>query len=77
MNLIDYLSPVSEASLYKNIPISEYNEQNRKEIRKLIGKEVRFLFRGPRPARPGRTSYTRQSYCVKFDAKTFAVYVRR
>ena len=75
-NLIDYLSPVGETSLYKGIPMTEYNAQNRKMIRDLVGKEIRFLFRGPRPKKYGRFPQTRQSYCIKEDAKTFAVYLR-
>ncbi len=76
MNLIDYLSPVNEESLYKGIPMSEYNEGNRERIRKLIGKPVRFLFRGPRRFDFNRFPQTRQASCVKASAKTFAVYVR-
>ena len=79
MKLIGYMSPKGEASLFKNIPISEYTKETRNYIRSLTkpGAELRFLFRGPRPVKPGRSSYTRQSYCVKEDATTFAVYVRR
>lgn len=75
---ISYSSPANEASLFKGIPMSAYTKENRDYFRKFVkpGTELRFLFRGPRPAKPGRTSYTRQSYCVKDDAKTFAVYVR-
>jgi len=76
---LSYSSPGNEASLFKGIPISEYTKENRDSFRKLMrpGYELRFLFRGPRPAKPGRRSYTRQSYCIKEDATTFAVYVRR
>jgi hypothetical protein len=79
MKFIGYMSPQSETSLMKNIPISEYTKETRDYIRSLVkpGVELRFLFRGPRPAKPGRSSYTRQSYCIKEDATTFAVYVRR
>lgn len=79
MKFLAYSSPTNEASLFKGIPISEYTEENRAYFRRLVreGIEVRFLFRGPRPKKLGRTSYTRQSYCIKEDATTFAVYVRR
>ena len=79
MKFLAYSSPTNEASLFKGIPISEYTKENRAYFRRLVreGIEVRFLFRGPRPRKFGRTSYTRQSYCIKEDATTFAVYVRR
>lgn len=76
---LSYSSPKNEASLFKGIPMSQYTKENRDYFRKLMrpGYELRFLFRGPRPAKLGRRSYTRQSYCIKEDATTFAVYVRR
>jgi hypothetical protein len=79
MKFVGYLSPQGETSLFKNIPMTEYTEETRNYFRSLMkpGVELRFLFRGPRPAKLGRSSYTRQSYCIKEDAKTFAVYVRR
>ena len=79
IKFLNYSSPTNEASLFKGIPMSEYTKENRDYFRKLMkpGYELRFLFRGPRPAKFGRTSYTRQSYCIKEDATTFAVYVRR
>lgn len=79
IKFFDYSSPTNEASLFKGIPMSEYTKENRDYFRNLIrpGIELRFLFRGPRPAKNRRSSYTRQSYCIKEDAVTFAVYVRR
>jgi len=76
MKLFDYVSPSSEESLYKGIPMSEYTEENRKQIRQLIGKPVRFLFRGPRRFDYHRFPQTRQASCIKASAKTFTVYIR-
>jgi hypothetical protein len=79
LKFMSYSSPANETSLFKGIPMSEYTKENRDYFRKFIkpGVELRFLFRGPRPVKNRRSSYTRQSYCIKEDAKTFAVYVRR
>lgn len=78
MKMIDYVSPKNETSLFKGIPILEYTKETRNYIRSLAkpGAELRFLFRGPRPPKYGRSPHTRQSYCIKEDAKTFAVYIR-
>jgi len=79
LKFMSYSSPEKEASLFKGIPMKDYTKENRDYFRKFLkpGLEIRFLFRGPRPSKKGRSSYTRQSYCIKEDAKTFAVYVRR
>lgn len=75
MTLRDFRSP-QNTSLYKGIPMSKYTKEVRKLIRSVVGQPVRFKFRGPRPARPGRSAYTRQCGCIKIDAKTFSVYLR-
>jgi hypothetical protein len=75
MKLKDFRSP-ENTSLYKGIPIAKYTKETRKLIRKVVGQPVRFKFRGPRPARPGRSAYTRQCGCIKVDAVTFSVYLR-
>lgn len=75
MLLSDFRSP-QNTSLYKGIPMSKYTKEVRKLIRSVVGQPVRFKFRGPRPARPGRSAYSRQCGCIKVDAKTFSVYLR-
>lgn len=75
LNLKDFSSP-GFYSLYKGIPMFKYTPETRKLIRSVIGQPVRFKFRGPRPAKYGRSSYTRQSSCLKEDAVTFSVYLR-
>jgi hypothetical protein len=75
LNLNDFVSP-GFSSVYKGIPIFKYTEQTRKLIRNVVGQPVRFKFRGPRPAKNGRSPYTRQSGCLKEDAVTFSVYLR-
>lgn len=76
--LLNYKSPEVETSLFKNVPIAEYTPEFRAMIRQMVqGREMRYLFRGPRPKSSGRFSGTRQSYCLKQDAVTFAVYIRR
>jgi len=75
LNLNDFSSP-SFYSLYKGIPIFKYTPETRKLIRSVVGQPVRFKFRGPRPQKYGRSSYTRQSGCLKEDAVTFSVYLR-
>jgi hypothetical protein len=75
LNLNDFRSP-GFYSLFKGIPIVKYNSKTRKLIRSVVGQPVRFKFRGPRPAKYGRSSYTRQSGCLKEDAVTFSVYLR-
>jgi hypothetical protein len=75
--LKDFRSPPWFTSLYKDIPISKYSEKTRKLIRNVVGQPVRFKFRGPRPAKYGRSATTRQSGCLKEDAVTFTVYTRQ
>jgi hypothetical protein len=55
----------------------EYTQENRKLIRSVVGQPVRFRFRGPRPAKYGRSAYSRQLTCLKEDAVTFSVYLRK
>ena len=78
-DLLAYSSPENETSIFKGIPIAEYTPEFRALIRRLVqkGKEPRYLFRGPRPESSGRFAGTRHSYCLKKDAVTFAVYIRR
>lgn len=75
LNLKDFSSP-GFYSLYKGIPMFKYTPKTRKLIRSVVGQPVRFKFRGPRPAKYGRSPYTRQSSCLKEDAVTFSVYLR-
>lgn len=75
LNLNDFRSPGFN-SVYKDIPIVKYTKQTRKLIRNIVGQPVRFKFRGPRPAKYGRSYIARQGGCLKEDAWTFAVYLR-
>lgn len=75
LNLNDFKSP-GLTSVYKGIPIFKYTAETRKLIRNVVGQPVRFKFRGPRPQKYGRSLQTRQSGCLKEDAKTFSVYLR-
>lgn len=75
LDLRDFRSP-SFSSVFKGIPIRKYTPKTRELIRKIVGQPVRFKFRGPRPAKYGRSPYTRQSGCLKEDAVTFSVYLR-
>jgi hypothetical protein len=76
LNLNDFRSPGSETSVFKKIPMVKYSTKTRKLIRSVVGQPVRFKFRGPRPQKHGRSSYTRQCGCLKEDAVTFSVYLR-
>jgi hypothetical protein len=76
MNIENFVSPPWEYSLYKKIPMNEYNRKTMKAIREMVGKPLRVRFRGPRPDYPGRLPFNRQSTCLKQDAVTFAVYCR-
>jgi len=67
--LLNYVSPATERSVFKNIPISEL-ETVRNWIKTSTSvKNYRFRFRGPRP------SARYKSYLTKNLAKTFAVYL--
>ena len=66
IDLKQYESPEDEASFYKGIPI-EYKERIRKILKSKGYKNFRFYFRGPR-------THGAQSYCVKRDATSFAIY---
>lgn len=74
--LKDFRAPKNETAIYKAIPISKYTPENRELLRKLIGKTLRFEFRGPRKFDYRRSPYTRQSSCIRANALTFSVYVR-
>ncbi len=76
--LRDYSSPPWETSVYKGIPMSKCTPNNIKLITKIVGKPLKLRFRGPRNTTKdmGRNTYTRQSSCLKVNAKTFTVYCR-
>lgn len=76
LNLKNFYSPGLEASVFKKIPMFKYTPETRKLIRNFLGQPVRFKFRGPRPAKYGRSPIARQGGCLKEDALTFAVYLR-
>ena len=73
LDLNSYISPRGESSFYKGIPI-EYLGITRK-ILKSHGLTCKVRYRGPRAGR-GRSPFHAQSYCLKEDATTFAVYRR-
>jgi hypothetical protein len=75
--LKDFRAPQSESAIYKGIPMSKYTAESRKVIREVVGKTVRFVFRGPRRFDYNRFPQTRQASCIKANAVTFSVYVRR
>lgn len=74
-NLRNFVSPVKERSLYKNIPI-QYLEEVRLRM-KAAGLKYRFRFRGPRVTNPldFRNRYQKQSYVTKELAERFSIYV--
>ena len=74
--LRDFRAPESESAIYKNIPMTKYTAESRKVIREVVGKTVRFVFRGPRRFDYSRSVYTRQASCIKDNALTFSVYLR-
>lgn len=76
MIIENFVSPPWEYSLYKKIPMNEYNRETMKAIREMVGKSLRVRFRGPRPKHFGRSNMNRQATCLKQDAVTFAVYYR-
>jgi hypothetical protein len=75
--LRDYRAPKNESAVYKSIPMTKYTAESRKVIREVIGKTVRFVFRGPRRFDYNRFPQTRQAGCIKANAVTFSVYIRR
>lgn len=75
--LRDFRAPENETAIYKGIPMSKYSAESRKVIRETIGKTVRFVFRGPRRFDFDRFPQTRQASCIKKNAVTFSVYIRR
>jgi hypothetical protein len=75
--LRNFRAPEKESAVYKGIPMTKYTAENRKLIREVIGKTVRFVFRGPRRFDYDRFPQTRQASCIKANAVTFSVYVRR
>jgi hypothetical protein len=75
--LRDFRAPEKESAVYKGIPMTKYTAESRKVIREVVGKTVRFVFRGPRRFDYNRFPQTRQASCIKANAVTFSVYVRR
>jgi len=75
--LRDFKAPEKESAVYKGIPMTKYTAENRKVIREVLGKTVRFVFRGPRRFDYNRFPQTRQASCIKANAVTFSVYIRR
>jgi hypothetical protein len=75
--LRDFKAPEKESAVYKGIPMTKYTAENRKVIREVVGKTVRFVFRGPRRFDYDRFPQTRQASCIKANAVTFSVYVRQ
>ena len=73
LDLKSYTSPRSESSFYKGIPI-EYLDITRK-ILKSKGYTCKIRYRGPRAGRIRSPEHS-QSYCLKDDATSFAVYRR-
>ena len=70
-NLTDYMSPTTETSFYKGIPI-EYLNITRK-ILKSHGYTCKIRYRGPRK-NDGRNWFNQKSTCLKSNAVTFTVY---
>ena len=65
IDMTNYRSPDSEESFFKNIPI-EHLEEVQAHFRTFV-KGLRYVFRGPR-------SGSMDAYCLKRNAKTFAIY---
>lgn len=74
--LCNFRAPAYEYALYKKIPMAKYTAESRKVIREVVGKTVRFVFRGPRQFDYDRFPQTRRASCLKKNAVTFSVYVR-
>jgi len=66
MNIFDYISPESESSIYKGIPM-RYRDNI--VIRALAYSGCRLKYRGPR-----RPSVRGQATCLVEHATTFAIY---
>ena len=66
----------TERSLLKNIPMSEL-DMTMQFMKTYTTKKVRVIYRGPRKTAVGdtRSSYSKQSGCLKRFATTFAVYL--
>jgi hypothetical protein len=73
LNLLDFLSPDTETSVYKGIPIEFRNDLG---VRALMATgRFSVKYRGPRRKTAwGLTSYAGQSNCLKEDATSFAIY---
>jgi hypothetical protein len=66
--IAQYKSPANETSLIKNVPI-EHLIKARHEVRNAFpGQRIVARFRGPRRD-------TMALYCMKKNARTFAIYV--
>lgn len=83
--IVQYRSPENEVSLVKGVPINLYSRDLMKGLRNVFGPGLTVMFRGPRAYRNlpyrkawwGHVQYRPgQSYCLKRDAVTFAVYRR-
>lgn len=68
-NLNDYVSPASEISCYRDIPI-EFRELVYKILRNKTKRKFAFRYRGP------RNDTFMALFCRLENAKTFAVYYR-
>jgi hypothetical protein len=74
MHILHYMSGDNRQSILHGIPIQYLDE-----IRRLFatdGMKIKVRYRGPRFHNAGRSWSSRQSTCLKVDAKTFAVYKR-
>lgn len=77
MQLVDYFSmyqSVGRRSALHGVPISQLD--NVRLLFAKAGKKIKVRFRGPRAHNAYRSPNTKQSTCLKQDAKTFAVYSR-
>lgn len=71
IDLKEYISPKTETSFYKGIPM-EYLDITRK-IMKSKGYTCKIRYRGPRK-NDGRKWFNQKSNCLKSNAVTFTVY---
>jgi len=69
--LTQYPSPDSEVSIAKDIPMDQLDQARRmmRIIETLTGRRMRVIYRGPRRDH-GR------SWCLRQDARRFAIYFR-
>jgi hypothetical protein len=69
--LTQYPSPDSEVSIAKDIPMDQLDRARRmmRIIETLTGRKMRVIYRGPRRDH-GR------SWCLRQDARRFAIYFR-